>query len=71
MRADAKVLNKKFKKLPESYQPQHSEVTGVQGVTEQESRDDVLVAQDMAAIEELQDQYHAACLQFESVSMRF
>lgn len=71
LRADAKVLNKKFKKLPESYQPQHSEVTGVQGVTEQESRDDVLVAQDMAAIEELQDQYHAACLQFESVSMRF
>ncbi|AAF39280.1 hypothetical protein C6H88_02170 [Chlamydia muridarum str. Nigg] len=68
LRADLKVLNKKFKRLPESYQPKKSS----EAVSAKRSNGNAAsVEKELAALEEKQKECHAACLQFETESSRF
>ncbi|MBQ8498195.1 hypothetical protein [Chlamydia sp.] len=72
LRADAKALDKAFQQLPKEYQSLFSKkatkASLKKSTTEKTSSS---LEREVAAIEARQDEYHAACLQFESMNMRF
>lgn len=69
LKADAQVLNKKFKKLPEQYQSQGTEKTVISAKLGDSGTSEI--EKEIAAIEAKQEEYHAACCQFEAISSRF
>ncbi|WP_080142192.1 hypothetical protein [Chlamydia suis] len=69
LKADAQVLNKKFKSLPEQYQSQGTEKTVISAKLGDSGTSEI--EKEIAAIEAKQEEYHAACFQFEAISSRF